>query len=286
MNYALEAMPKLVGHRYGKARVRVLKILRDGETHRIKDIEVAALMEGDFASSYTSGDNSKVVPTDTIKNTINVLAKQHLSDDIEQFAVLLGEHFLKRYPQVQRANIDMAERDWQRLTIDGLPHSHSFRAGAEAKIFTRAICGRDGQAVQSGIRDLLILKTTDSGFERYPKDEFTTLRETSDRILASSFSATWAFEKLPANCRAANDSMLSAMLKVFAEAYSPSAQATLFQMGEAALAACPEVSRLDLAMPNKHCLLIDLAPFGLENHNEVFVPTDEPHGQIEASIAR
>ncbi|HEY2124136.1 MAG TPA: urate oxidase [Chthoniobacterales bacterium] len=279
-------MPKLTGHRYGKARVRVLKILRDGETHRIKEIEVTALLEGDFASSYTSGDNREVVPTDTIKNTVNVLAKEHLSDEIERFATVLGAHFLRRYPQVERAHIDVAERDWQRLAIGGRPHSHSFRAGAEAKMFTRVISGREGQSVHSGIRELLILKTTGSGFEGYPKDEFTTLRETSDRILASSFSATWVFEKQPPNYRAANDAILAAMLKVFAETYSPSAQTTLFQMGEAALAACAEVSRLDLAMPNKHCLLIDLAPFGLENNNEVFVPTDEPHGQIEATVTR
>jgi urate oxidase len=153
-------------------------------------------------------------------------------------------------------------------------------------MFTRVVRRRDSQSVQSGIRDLLILKATGSGFEGYPKDEFTTLHETADRILATSFSAIWTFEKLPKNCRDANASILSAMLKVFAENYSPSAQTTLFQMGEAALAACAEISQLDLAMPNKHCLLIDLSPFGLENKNEVFVPTDEPHGQIEATVAR
>ena len=153
-------------------------------------------------------------------------------------------------------------------------------------MFTNAICGRDSHSIKSGIRDLLILKSTGSGFEKYPKDEFTTLRETADRILATSFSATWMFEKLPANCRDANSKILSAMLKIFAENYSPSAQTTLFQMGEAALAACAEISHVDLAMPNKHYLLIDLSPFGMQNKNEVFVPTEEPHGQIEASISR
>jgi urate oxidase len=172
------------------------------------------------------------------------------------------------------------------MEIDGRPHAHSFAAGSEARMFTRAVCQRDAQKVWSGIRDLVILKSTGSGFEKYPKDAFTTLRETADRILATSFSATWKFENLPADSRAANAAILAAMLKVFAETYSPSAQATLFQMGEAALAACPEISGLDLAMPNRHCLLIDLSPFGLENKNEVFVPIDEPQGQIEASVAR
>jgi urate oxidase len=279
-------MPKLVSHRYGKARVRVLKILRKGTTHTIKDIEAAALLQGEFESSYTAGDNSKVVPTDTIKNTIHVLAKENLGDEIERFAIYLAEHFLKKYPQVHSVQIDIGERDWRRMEIAGRPHPHSFASGGEARMFARAVCGRDSRTIQSGIRDLLILKSNGSGFENYPKDEFTTLRETSDRILATSFSATWTFENLPKNFRSANESILSAMLKVFAENFSPSAQTTLFQMGEAALAACPEIGRIDLVMPNKHCLLIDLSPFRMENKNEVFVPTDEPHGQIEASVTR
>jgi urate oxidase len=278
-------MPKLAASRYGKARVRVLKVLRQGAVHRIKDINASALLEGDFASSYTAEDNSKVVPTDTIKNTINVLAKQHLGDEIERFALALGNHFM-RYLQVQQATLDISERDWDRLEIDGQPHAHSFQAGSEARMFTQAVCTRESQTVRSGIRDLIVLKSTASGFEGYPKDEFTTLREAADRILATALSVTWTFESFPTNFRMANSLILSAMLKVFAENYSPSAQTTLFQMGEAALAACPEISHLDLTMPNKHCLLIDLSPFGLENKNEVFVPIDEPHGQIEATVAR
>lgn len=278
-------MPKLIAHQYGKARVRVLRVLRDGATHRIKDISVTVLLEGDFASSYTSANNSKVVPTDTIKNTINVLAKQHLGDEIERFAIVLGDHFL-RYPQVREARIDISERNWERMEINGRPHPHSFQGGGESRMFTRVIRTRELQILQSGIRDLLILKSTGSGFENYPKDEFTTLRETADRILATSFSATWTFEKLPEIFAETNASILSTMLTVFAEDYSPSAQNTLFQMGEAALAACTEISKIDLAMPNKHCLLIDLSPFGLENKSEVFVPTDEPHGEIEATVAK
>jgi len=279
-------MPNVIAHQYGKAKVRVLKILRDGATHRIKDIDVAALLQGDFATSYTSGDNSKVVATDTIKNTINVLAKQELGDAVEEFALFLGKHFLKKYAQVERVRVEISERDWQRMEIEGKPHPHSFVAGGEARIFTRVASDRDTQTVQSGVRDLVILKSTGSGFAKYPRDEFTTLPETADRILATSFSATWTFRKTPSDFRKANESILSAMLKVFAENYSPSAQTTLYQMGEAALGACGEVSQLDLAMPNKHCLLIDLSRFGLENKNEIFVPTDEPHGQIEVTVAR
>lgn len=279
-------MTKVAHHRYGKARVRVMKVLREGAVHTLKDIEVVVLLEGDFASSYTSGDNTKVVATDTIKNTINVFAKEHLAHEIERFAITLGQHFVARYRQVQKAEIEVTERKWERMSIDQIPHPHSFAAGSDARMFTRVICTKDSTTVASGIRGLVILKSTGSGFENYPKDEFTTLPETADRILATSFSATWHFARLPENYAVKNDAILVAMLQVFANNFSPSAQTTLFQMGEAALGVCAEISRLDLAMPNKHCLLINLSPFGLENHNDVFVPTDEPHGQIELTVVR
>lgn len=277
---------RLESHRYGKARVRVLKILRKGKTHNIKEIDVAAMLEGDFESSYLAGDNTEVVPTDTIKNTINVLAKDQLDEEIEPFAIALGQHFLKLYKQVSTARIDISERDWRRMEIDQKPHPHSFVAGGDSKMFTRVVCTRDSQTVESGIRDLVILKSTESGFANYPKDEFTTLPETSDRILATSFSATWTYQKQPARYRDNNDKIISVMLKVFANNYSPSAQTTLFQMGTAALEVCREISRISLAMPNKHYLLINLSPFGRENKNEVFTPTEEPHGQIEAVVVR
>lgn len=277
---------KLLANRYGKARVRVLKILRDGPVHTLKDVDVTALLEGDFAASYTDEDNSKVVPTDTIKNTINVLAKQHLGEEIERFAVVLGQHFLKRYEQAQKAHIDISEMNWQRMEIGGKPHPHSFTAGNDAKTWTRVVCVRGSEIIESGIRDIVILKSTGSGWAGYPKCEFTTLPETDDRILATRFEARWSWSSIPGSYRAANESILRAMLEVFANNYSTSAQATVYQMGEAALKTCAEISRIDLAMPNKHYLLINLSPFNLENKNEVFVPTDEPHGQIEGTVVR
>jgi urate oxidase len=280
-------MPKLVGSRYGKGRVRVLKILREGKTHRLKEVNVLALMKGDFASSYTEGDNTKVVATDTIKNTINALAKDHLGDEIERFGIFLAQHFVVKYPQIQSAEIEILERHWERMNVDGSPHPHSFLGNDASRGFARVTCEKEKECVvESGVRDLIILKSTESGFENYPKDEFTTLKETSDRILGTSFGATWRYEKTPQNFAEANNAILNAMLKVFAENFSPSAQTTLYQMGEAALAVWPEISRLELAMPNKHCLLIDLSPFGMKNANEVFLPIDEPHGQIEATMER
>jgi urate oxidase len=203
-------MAKLTGHRYGKARVRVMKILRDGPVHSLKDLDVAAHLKGDFESSYTSGDNSKVVATDTIKNTINVFAKKHLGPEIERFALTLGEHFLTNYEQVHESEIQISEKRWERMTVDGQPHPHSFAAGGEGRMFTHVTCNKSAKIIRSGIRGLVILKSTGSGFENYPRDEFTTLPETADRILATSFSATWTFKDQPADYGHSNEAILSA----------------------------------------------------------------------------
>ncbi len=279
-------MPKLVGHRYGKARVRVLKILREEKTHHLKDLEVKALLQGDFESSYTSGDNSKVVATDSIKNTVNFLARQKLGHDVDRFAIDLAEHFLERYAQVENTIVDIAERRWQRMAVDGVEQPHAFMGNDNSRMVSHVEIGRSRRLLQSGVRDLIILKSTGSGFENYVTDELTTLKPTDDRILATSFTATWTFSSLPEESAKRNDAVLREMLRVFAENFSPSAQATLFQMGEAALQTCPEITRIEMAMPNKHCIPIDLSPFKVDNRNEVFLPIDEPHGQIEAIVER
>ena len=279
-------MMQLLDHRYGKSRVRVLKILREAAMHTIKEIDVAIALEGDFETSYTQGDNSKVVATDTIKNTVNVLAQQHLGADNEPFAVTLAQHFCDKYPQVHRATVEVFERVWSRMKIGGADHPHSFTQAQTARPFTRVRVEAGQKKIESGIADMLVLKSTASGFAGYPRSEFTTLPETNERIMATSFTATWTFGTEPANYGAANRMVLDAMLEPFAKNFSPSVQTTLFEMGSAALAACAEITRIHLAMPNQHCLPIDLKPFGLENRHEVFVPTTEPHGQIEATITR
>lgn len=277
---------KLISQNYGKGRVRVLKVLRDGATHTIKEITAKVALEGDFESSYTRADNSLVVPTDTMKNTVNVLAHEHLGHDNEPFALKLGEHFLRKYSQVKRVTVELEERLWSRMSVGGAPHPHSFSQADRARPFTSLMLSASEQRLQSGVCDYVILKSTGSGFERYPKCEFTTLPETRDRILATSMCARWTWSGAPANYAVANAAILQAMLVPFAENYSPSVQATIWEMGGAALKACAEISQITVAMPNLHCLRIDLAPFERENRNEVFVPTDEPHGQIEATIAR
>jgi urate oxidase len=277
---------KLIQHNYGKAKVRVLKVFRAGAIHSIKELDVQVMLQGDFDASYTKSDNRLVVATDSIKNTVNIFAKQKLGAETEPFGILLGEHFLAKYKHVSRVEVTLTEHCWNRISVGGKAHAHSFLEKSAAKPFAKIFATRKETIVESGIEELFILKSTASGFENFLRDEFTTLPETSDRICATKLKATWMFAKKPKIYSATNGKILDAMLAAFAQNFSPSVQVTLFQMGEAALKAAKEISKISIAMPNKHCLLINLKPFGLENKNELFVPTDEPHGQIEGTVAR
>ncbi len=277
---------KLIDHQYGKSRVRVLKVLRDGATHTLKELTVSVRLNGDFESSYTSGDNGRVILTDTMKNTVHALAKDALGPETERFAVTLARHFLERYTQVRKVTMRIRERVWDRLSVDGTPHPHSFAQaqGARPTVIVAAVA--KGIELVSGLENLLLLKSAASSFKGYPKDEFTTLPETDDRIFATSLVAHWTWDGEPADYRRANETIRTALVRPFALHHSPSVQTTLFQMGEAALAACAQIKRIHLVMPNKHYLPLNLAPFGRENANDVFLPTDEPFGQIEATITR
>lgn len=277
---------KLINQNYGKAGVRILKVLRNGAKHSVKEMDVQVMLQGDFEVSYTKGDNRLVVATDSMKNTINVLAKQNMGRETEAFGILLGRHFLKTYRHVSRVEITLTEHCWDRIHVRGKPHPHSFVEKISAKPTANVVTTRKETVVESGIEDLLIMKTTGSGFEKFLRDEFTTLPETRERIFATKLKATWQYRRHPKSHTATNVMILDAMLMVFAKNYSPSVQATLYEMGKAALNIAPEISKISIAMPNKHCMLVNLAPFGLENKNELFVPTDEPHGQIEATISR
>jgi urate oxidase len=277
---------KLIQHNYGKAKVRVLKVMRAGKNHSLKEVDVQAMLQGNFGASYTKADNRLVVATDSIKNTIHVLAKQKLGKETELFGVALAGHFLKTYQHVNRVEVNLTEHCWAQLSIRGKPHPHSFTAQGSARPFAKITATRKRIEVESGIEDLLIMKATESGFEGFWRDEFTTLPETRDRIMATRLKATWTYKRTPKKYSETNRRILDAMLAVFAENFSPSVQVTLFQMGEAALRIAPEISKVHLAMPNQHCLLVNLKPFGLENENELFVPTTEPHGQIEGTVAR
>jgi urate oxidase len=277
---------KLLRNSYGKARVRVMKVTRRGGRHSIRELTVTVMLHGRFAAAYTQGDNGLVVATDTMKNTVNILAQRFLNGEAEEFGLTLGDHFLKAYRQVEQIEIRLEERRWQRIVRRGRPHPHAFVAQTAARPFVEVSATRKAALVQSGIADLLVLKTTESGFEGFARDKFTTLRETRDRVLCTKVNAVWTYAARPAAYARVNQNIIDALLEEFASAYSPSVQATLFQMGKAALQAAPEISKISLALPNQHYLPIDLSPFGAANRNELFVPTDEPHGQIEGTVGR
>jgi urate oxidase len=217
-----------------------------------------------------------------MKNTLYVLAHEHLGAENEPFAQQVARHFLDRHRHVSHVTVELDERVWTRLAQQpyGFTHSEVMRP------FTRLRASRLSQEQESGVRDWILLKSTASGFEGFHRDELTTLPETRERILASAVKATWSWSGEPASYRAAQRTMLEAMLVPFVERYSPSVQATLFEMATAALNACPEIARITLTMPNLHCLPVDLTKFGRANKHEIFVPTDEPHGDIEATVTR
>lgn len=280
----------LASQRYGKERVRVLRVRRGASgVHEVYEVEISVSLEGDFADTYLTGDNAKVVATDTMKNTVQVLAQTHLDGVPENFALALGDHFLGRHAQVERVRVEVAVRPWDRYAPGGggEAHPHAFVGRTTGTPFTRVRLERSAPArVESGWREVLVLKSTASSFKGYPRDEFTTLPETDDRILATKLAATWTFAGRDADFAAANAAIPAALLETFATEFSPSLQRTLCQMGEAALAAAPSVTDIHLAMPNKHYLPVNFEPFGRKNPGEIFLPTDEPHGQIEARIVR
>ena len=271
---------------YGKSSVRLVKVTRHGDRHDLKDLSVAIRFEGDYAASYIDGDNSGVLPTDTMKNTVYALAASHPVDEPEPFALTLASHFLDRNPRLTNVRIDVTEHAWNRLTVGDRPHGQAFRRhGSESRSATVG-AGRSGVRVGAGVHDLVILKSSRSAFADFARDEFTTLPPTTDRLLATSMTATWQYRDQDVEYGLAWSAVRTTLLEAFAEHDSKSVQHTLYAMGQAVLDSLEQVTAIRLVMPNKHHLAVDLARLGLENQNEIFVPTDEPYGLIEATLTR
>ena len=280
-----------VGQQYGKANVRVLRVQRARQRHEVREARVKVTLDGDFARAYTAADNSSVVPTDTMKNLVNVLAFKHVDAANEPFALAIAQCFLDRYPQVSEAQVEVEETVWSRLRIDGQPHDHSFVRAESGTPFARVTATRSAREIVGGLRDLAIMKTTESGFTGFPQDEYTTLAPTTDRILATRLRAAWRFDEETGHAPAADfggtaAAIRATLLRVFAATYSHSVQDSLYHMGEAALTAAPAITEITLAMPNVHYLAIDLSAFGRDACGRLFLPTDEPNGQIEATLRR
>ena len=276
----------LIRNRYGKARVRVMRIHRDVDRHEVSQLNVKAMVEGDFARAYTHADNSTSVSTDTIKNVVNIVARQNTGICTEEFCEVLAKKYLDTYAQIASVAVTAHETKWSRLSFGGKPHPHSFVLDSNGKPFVEVKATREGSTLISGIDGFTFMKSTQSGWEKYVKDPYTTIPETNDRMCATSMVASWTWSSAPASYPATNAKILATLLEEFATTYSSSVQDSLYRMGEAALAAVPEISEISMACPNMHFILMNLSAFGLDNNNDVFLPTDEPHGQIECTVGR
>ncbi len=272
-------------NQYGKAETHLVRVTRDGATHEIKDVSVTIALGGDFDASHLAGDNSNVVPTDTQKNTVFAFAKDSVGE-IEDFAMRLARHFVRQFSAVHRARVSIEEYPWARIDFGGQPHPHAFvRAGAEKRL-TTVTCTKDGAWVVSGISELVLLKSTGSEFWGYPKDRYTTLEETRDRVLATAVVARWRYERLDADWAAAFAMARAALIEAFAIKHSLALQQTLYAMGSAVLESRPDIAEIRLSLSNRHHFLVDLSPFGLENDHEVFYAADRPYGLIEGTVTR
>lgn len=280
-------MTRLIHNSYGKSRVRLTKVTRHADRHDLREVTVEIELEGDFDASYTDGDNSLVIATDTMKNTVYALARHHPLHDVESFGIHLASHFADgRHPQVRSATVRLVEDRFERIAVGGVPHPTAFAGGGSEKRVATVVRARGDTHVASGIEGLFVLKTTDSAFEGFARDAFTTLPEAADRILATVVTAWWTYSTVEVDWNAAHAAARAAMLEVFATHFSPAVQTTLFLMGEAALEACPEMDEISITLPNAHRIPVNLTPFGMDNLDEIFVATDEPHGTISGTLRR
>jgi urate oxidase len=285
-------MARLAENRYGKSRVRLSRIThhndpKEGDRHDFNEWTVRVLLHGEFEASFTEADNSCLLPTDTMKNTVYSVARDSKAATLEEFAMELGDYLLGNNPQVSKVSVEIDEDSWERMIVDGTPEATTFKMSGPEVQTVCAVKEKGGAwAISSGVDGLTILKTTRSAFTGYIRDKLTTLKPATDRIFGTRATVKWDYASAAVDFAEVRARIVAALMKEFAAHMSMSVQHTLFDMGKAALAAAPEIERIHLTMPNLHHLLADLSPFGQDNPNHIFVPIDEPHGYIEATIER
>jgi len=277
-------MTTLEWNRYGKSHVRLVKVRRQRDPHELVDVTIDIQLEGAFEPVYIDGDNQQCLATDTMKNTVYAFARDDDIVHIELFAERLAAHFAQQ-PAIHRVRISVTEHPWRRVSVGGHPHPHAFEQPGGEQWTTVVTRDGEGTQVSSGITNLVLLKTTDSAFAGFPRDRFTTLAETTDRILATAVTASWRYRDGMTDF-AVRDGVRQTLVATFAAHDSRSVQHTLYAMAERVLATCPDITEITMSLPNRHHLLVDLKPFGLDNPNEVFVATQEPYGLIEATVRR
>jgi urate oxidase len=276
----------LGANQYGKAENHVVRIYRDSPRHEIRDVNVSTSLRGDFADAHVTGDQAKVLPTDTQKNTCFAFAKLKGIGEIEDYALDLGRHFVDDIEPVDGARIEVDEYAWDRVVVGGQEHDHAWvRRGGEVRT-TIVTVEADSTWVVSGVRDLTMLKSTGSEFRGYLKDEYTTLAETHDRVLATSLTARWTYAGIDLPWGPVYVDVRRILVERFAQLHSFALQQTLWEMGKGVLELHPEIVEIKLSAPNKHHFLVDLAPFGVDNSGEVFHAADRPYGLIACTVTR
>ncbi len=271
---------------YGKAETHVVHVSREGAAHRVTDFVVSVALAGDFAASHLTGDNSNVIATDTQKNTVFAFAKEAPPGQPEAFALRLARHFVHDFDVVGRARVHIEAVPWTPIDAGDGPDPHAFERWGSDKRLATVTCTRDVESVVSGLTDLVVMKTTDSEFHGFPRDRYTTLQETHDRILATAVSARWRHATADVDWRASFTAARSALLRAFAAHHSLALQQTLYAVGRAVLEELPEIAEIRLSMSNKHHFVVDMKPFGLANENEVYYASDRPYGLIEGTVKR
>ncbi len=273
-------------NQYGKAECRLVTVNRDTERHSIKDLNVSTSLRGDFDETHLTGDNSSVLPTDTQKNTVYAKAKEAPVGEIEDFALRLGRHFVDTQEPVRGARVLIDEYAWERIPVGGAGHDHAFSRANDEKRTTAVTIDGSRAHVVSGLKDMVVLKSTGSEFWGYPKDRYTTLAETEDRILATAVTARWRYLSTDVDWAKSFEEIRSTMLEAFATTHSYALQQSLYEMGRAVLEQQPQVAEIRMSLPNKHNFRYDLERFGLDNNNEVFIAADRPYGLIEGTVTR
>jgi urate oxidase len=272
---------------YGESRVRLLRVLRQEGRHDIKELTVAIRFQGDFETAHTKGENKKILPADTMKNTVYALARQYPVEAVEDFALHLIEHFLTYNDQVSQVRVEAVEKSWSRIPHGTKPHAFAFMRASSPEKRTATLMGtREGIAIHAGIQDLEVLKTTKSAFDGFLHDPYTTLKGDRDRILSTALRAEWLYQGDEIEFSPVWHGVRQTLLETFAEHDSNSLQHTLYAMGEAVLATFDRIREIHLLLPEKHFNLVDLSPFGMDNSAEVFLPAEEPQGVIEATLRK
>ena len=278
-------MIELGRNRYGKAQIHVVRVARGPDGHRVRDVNVAVALEGDFDAAHTDGDNRLVVATDTMKNTAYAFAKDHLDGSIDEYGKAVAEHFLE-FEQVDRATVNVRGYQWRPIDVDGTAAPDAFLRGGEGIRIATVAASRGETTMEAGVEDLVVMKTTRSAFKGFPRDRFTTLAEADDRLMATKITAIWRYGSPDLDFDETYSAVRTTLLEVFADHDSPSVQTSIWIMAKAILERHDAVEEVRMVLPNLHHWLVDLSPFGMRNDGEVYISTTEPHGLIEATVRR